>query len=113
MILIVEDDPIARRALQGLCSAHGYVSRAVESAEDAMRLLEESVTPGMVLIDIDLPGKSGLQLLRELQVAYPHLHCTLMSANDYHLPEARGQPVAFLPKPLDLKRLFEVLKESH
>jgi len=67
MILIVEDDPLSRRALQSLMAANGYPCRAVPCAEDALKALRGPEQPEMVLIDIDLPGMSGLQLLRQLQ----------------------------------------------
>ena len=114
MILIVEDDPIARRALQSLCAAHGYVCYAVESAEAAIQTIHDTVIPGVVLIDIDLPGMSGLDLLKRLQAEYPSLPCSLMSANDYQSTQpGREGRVPFFPKPLDLKRLFTVLQEAH
>jgi DNA-binding NtrC family response regulator len=111
MILIVEDDPLSRRALQSLMAANGYPCRAVPSAEDALKALRGPEQPGMVLIDIDLPGMSGLQLLRQLQQAHPRLPCSLMSANDYDVsPPAVTRAVPFFPKPLNLKRLFGFLK---
>src|SRR5215217_9753524 len=107
MILIVEDDPIARRALQSLFAANGYLSQAVESAEAALDHLHHSALPGMVLIDIDLPGMSGLQLLRAVQTEFPTVPCTLMSANDPEIvPRESRRDVPFLPKPLDVRRLF-------
>jgi DNA-binding NtrC family response regulator len=113
MILIVEDDPIARRALQSLFAAHGYLSQTVESAEEALKHLHDAALPGMVLIDIDLPGMSGLQLLRTVQAEFPTLPCTLMSANDPDIVPRETRPtVTFLPKPLDVKRLFRVVQNS-
>jgi CheY-like chemotaxis protein len=114
MILIVEDDPIARRALQSIFAANGYLSQAVESAEAALDLMHHSALPGMVLIDIDLPGMSGIQLLRAVQAEFPTVPCTLMSANEPEVVRRDGaaRQVPFLPKPLDVRRLFAVVQDS-
>jgi DNA-binding NtrC family response regulator len=120
MILIVEDDPLSRRALKSLFMANGFPCVAVNSAEDALKVLQDSDNAGIALIDIDLPGMSGLQLLGRLSEKYPKLSCTLMSANDYDLSNTwTGQArVPFFPKPLDLTRLLGFLgkapvSESH
>jgi DNA-binding NtrC family response regulator len=113
MILIVEDDPIARRALQSLFTTNGYPTRAVSSAEDALDILHKSDHPGVVLIDIDLPGMNGLDLLTQLQHEYPTLNCTLMSANDHALTRMGYRAVPFFPKPLDLRRLLTFLRGVH
>jgi DNA-binding NtrC family response regulator len=110
MILIVEDDPIARRALQSLFTANGYDSKGVPSAEAALQEMAGPETPGVVLIDIDLPGMSGLDLLHAVQARYPTVSCTLMSANEQNFlaAEAKGdQGVAFYSKPLDWRRVLE------
>ena len=132
MILIVEDDPLSRRALQFLLSSKGYTSRAVGSAEEALDVLhtaEESgdrASPGqqlpeMLLVDIDLPGMSGLQLVKAVQATYPGLPCTLMSANHQELLRHERAParsefrstrqVPFLPKPLDFGKLMTVVRQ--
>lgn len=109
LVLIVEDDPIARRALVSLLHARGIQSRAVESAEDALQTLHK-VDPGMVLIDIDLPGMSGLELVRMLQKEHPDLPCTLMSANPHDVSAREDRrEVPFFAKPLDLHRLLSML----
>lgn len=111
-ILIVEDDPIARRALQSLFTTNGYASRAVPSAEEALNTLHEQEHPGLVLIDIDLPGMNGLDLLTRLQQEYPSLNCTLMSANDHALTRLGYRAVPFFAKPLDLRRLLTFLHDT-
>jgi DNA-binding NtrC family response regulator len=107
MILIVEDDPLARRALESLFTANGYESMGVPSAEDALKTLDGPEPPGVVLIDIDLPGMNGLQLLQTVQQRHPEISCTLMSANEHDVSAREGRrAVPFFPKPLNWKTLL-------
>jgi CheY-like chemotaxis protein len=109
MILIVEDDPIARRALQSLFTANGYESQGVSSGEAALQVLAGPGAPDIVLIDIDLPGMSGLELLRAVRARHPTVSCTLMSANEQNFLAAEGRQadgVEFYPKPLDWRRVL-------
>lgn len=112
LILIVEDDPIARRALQSVFNSNGYSSVAVPSAEDALSALRSPDQPQVVLIDIDLPGMNGIDLLSRLQEEYPNLNCTLMSANDHALSRNGYRAVPFFPKPLDVRRLLRFLRTA-
>jgi CheY-like chemotaxis protein len=113
MILIVEDDPLSRRALQVLLRANGYPTYAVASAEDAIRVLGDHGRPELVLIDVDLPGMNGLELLRWLRLNRPELHCTLMSADSQEQVRRAREPVPFLPKPLDKGRLLSIVGDRH
>ena len=106
MILIVEDDPLARHALQKLLSSRGYRTRAVGSGEAALIELQNSEKPHMLLIDVDLPGMTGLDLVRELRATRPELRCTLMSGESGDSVRQAGLMIPFLSKPLDTKRLL-------
>jgi DNA-binding NtrC family response regulator len=113
MVLIVEDDPLARRALKSLFMANGFPAVAVNSAEDALNILDGGDSAGVALIDIDLPGMNGIQLLGRLRETHPKLACTLMSANDYDFSDTPGKArVPFMAKPLDLKRLLGFLRSA-
>jgi two-component system, cell cycle response regulator DivK len=65
-ILLVEDDPMNVQLLRVLLSDEGYDLRAALNAEEALKVLT-AFKPGLILIDIQLPGKSGLELTRELR----------------------------------------------
>ncbi|WP_375177017.1 sigma-54-dependent transcriptional regulator [Marinobacter mobilis] len=78
-ILIVEDDQDLREALVTTLELAKFRIREADSAEQALvRLAEEPVD--MVISDVNMPGKSGHELLAEVQRLYPGLPVLLMTA---------------------------------
>ena len=65
-ILVVDDDLSLREFLGILLARDGYAVRAAASGEAAMALVEAE-WPALVLTDLNMPGMSGLDLLRELK----------------------------------------------
>jgi two-component system cell cycle response regulator DivK len=65
-ILIVEDDQMNMQLVRVLLSGEGYDLRSVCNADEAVKVLS-TFKPGLILMDIQLPGKSGLELTRELR----------------------------------------------
>ncbi|SEL27149.1 two-component system, OmpR family, torCAD operon response regulator TorR [Roseovarius azorensis] len=63
-ILIIEDEPVTRTTLAEYLSSHGYTVTAFESAESAEPMLA-SDQADLLLVDITLDGKDGLQITRE------------------------------------------------
>lgn len=65
-IYIVEDDELMRNTLEEACASSGY---AVSSAGDGEVALDEifKQEPDLILLDLNIPGKSGLVLLKELR----------------------------------------------
>jgi DNA-binding NarL/FixJ family response regulator len=81
-IYLVEDQDILRSSL------HMYIDNeeglhVVGSAEDAPTALEEigSFDPDLVLIDVAMPGESGLSLLRDLRAADSDRACLMLSGH--------------------------------
>jgi DNA-binding NtrC family response regulator len=64
-ILVAEDDPRARESLTALLAEEGYSVEAVEDGRQASRLLGEEHFDA-ALLDVRMPGKDGLAVLREL-----------------------------------------------
>lgn len=64
-ILLVDDEPLLRRAFRALLEAAGY---AVSEAGSAREALEAAVsdTPSLILLDLGLPDRPGLDVAREL-----------------------------------------------
>ena len=78
-ILIVDDDADLREAMGLVCERSGFDVRLAPDAEAALHAIEESV-PHLVLTDLRLPGKSGLDLLGEVRARHPRLPVIIMTA---------------------------------
>ena len=66
LILIVEDQPLNRKLLRDVLQAKGYRTLEVETGEEGGRLAKEQ-HPQLILMDIQLPGISGIEALKRLR----------------------------------------------
>jgi signal transduction histidine kinase/DNA-binding response OmpR family regulator len=67
-ILIVDDNPLNRRILEGTLTAWGCMVQTAKSGTDAVKIVEEPGDPfDVVLLDMKMPGMNGLETARELR----------------------------------------------
>lgn len=104
-LLVVDDDPAIRRLVSGLLRLY-RVTEAVEAEDgsDALYKLAESRFDGVIL-DINMPGKSGLELASELRAdpEFAHLPLYVLSASTdrAHIEHLRDLGVSgYLLKPI-------------
>jgi FixJ family two-component response regulator len=76
---VIDDDPSIRRALTRLLRARGYAVHSYESAEAF--LARRAAGPGCVVLDLQLPERSGLELLEQLTVSDPELSVVILSGH--------------------------------
>lgn len=69
-ILVVDDEPAIRRTLRANLAARGYDVALAETGEDALEQAEAHM-PGLVILDLMLPGMSGLEVCRALRALSP------------------------------------------
>ena len=107
-ILLVEDDPdILETLAKGLAlSFPTFRIATAGSAEDAELEIARGFVPKLVIIDIRLPGKSGVELLLELHDELPETRFILTSA--YSPPVLR-----FRAKPFELSRLVAEVQGAY
>ena len=117
-VLVVDDDPALRELLTEYLTANGLVVEAVGDGV-AMRQAIANGMPGVIVLDLMLPGEDGLSLARELrtQSAVPIL---MLSARGEEIDRVVGLEVGaddYLAKPFGprelLARLRALLRRSH
>ena len=78
-ILVIDDEAEIRESLELLLSSEGYAVTSVETGESGLARLEQEPFD-LLLLDVSLPGRSGLDLLREIRQRDPHLPVVLITA---------------------------------
>ena len=111
-VLVVEDEPPIRVLLEDGLTTEGYEVRTAADAGEAIRTLEDGAAD-VVLVDLMLPGTSGLQLARLIRERWP-IFIIVMSASSRLLDRAREDPCVdrALAKPFDWDALMSDLREG-
>jgi len=78
-ILLVEDDPNVRQIMEVQVGREGYDVSAAPDAETALELCQKN-TYDLVLVDLHLPGMSGIDLLKRIRTQAPRASIILMTA---------------------------------
>jgi DNA-binding response OmpR family regulator len=79
-ILIAEDDlPVANFLSSGLAAEH-YDVRVAPAGNDVLRMIEDGPCD-LLLLDLNLPGRSGLEVLRDVRSMKPHLPVLILTGN--------------------------------
>jgi two-component system response regulator (stage 0 sporulation protein F) len=107
-VLVVDDEPSLRLVLTEVLAQEGYAVVQAPNGQVGLRLAER-LAPDVILLDLALPGKSGLDVLEELRgrQATRAIPVILMSAYAHLLRESdRRYAAGVLQKPFDLTDLL-------
>lgn len=111
-VMVVDDDPDVREVLADYLRHKGYQVLEVESGEEALGQLP-TFRPDVVLLDISMPGLSGMETLRRIKAA-PQPTCVVMVSGQDDANMARqalGMVAAdYIGKPVDFMYLDSVLQ---
>ena len=110
-IYIVEDNAAVRAVLAMMLDSGGY---AVEGDEDGLKLLDRATYADLacLILDVNLPGESGLQILAKLRkryVATPVLIATAQLTDDLKREVEGLNVTGFLEKPFRRGALLEAI----
>jgi two-component system nitrogen regulation response regulator NtrX len=114
-ILIVDDEASIRRALSGLLSDEGFEPDEAADGEAALTALRGERPPDLVLLDIAMPGRDGVEILEEIQRTWPGLPVIMMSGHGTIETAVRATQLGafdFLEKPLSVEKLLLTLRHA-
>jgi DNA-binding NtrC family response regulator len=107
VILLVDDDAAFRHVMGGELRRLGFDVVAVESGEEALGRIAE-VTPDIVLLDLQLPGMSGLDALRAIHDQHPGAEVIMLTGHgsiDTAIESIRAGAFDYVVKPAPLDEL--------
>ena len=121
LILVVDDDPdLVESVSMKLESEDFRVAKAYDGIEAMDRIKEER--PALVILDVMMPRKNGYELCDELKASdeYKHIAIVLLTAvadavtsTSYtHMDGKTTLADDFIPKPIELDKLVEMVKEN-
>lgn len=114
-VMIVDDHPLVRSAVrQALAASDLSMVAEAATAEDALALAPV-VRPDVLLVDIDLPGMDGVELVRELAPRLPETRIVMLTASrdDRQLLEVmRSGAVGYLTKDLPVDGLVRGVRSA-
>lgn len=113
-VLVVDDEPSIRRTLREILEYEGYV---VGESEDGEAVLEAVRTErfDLVLLDVKMPKRDGLEVLRILTKDFPNLPVVMISGHgtiETAVEATRAGAFDFIEKPPDLNRLLLTVRNA-
>lgn len=114
-ILIVEDNELNMKLLRDLLEAHGYETHQSRDGQEALSMAR-SVMPDLVLMDIQLPVISGLDVAKALKADDDLKHIPIIAVTAFAMKGdeekiREGGCEAYLSKPISLTSFLETVEK--
>jgi DNA-binding response OmpR family regulator len=116
LILIVDDEPDILNLTEKFLKLGDFATITSANAKDAFRILEERYTEiSLILLDVMMPGKSGMDVLREIkgERRYDHILVVLFTVKSFPEDIQKGKRLGadgFVPKPFSGKELLKYIQ---
>jgi NADPH-dependent glutamate synthase beta subunit-like oxidoreductase/CheY-like chemotaxis protein/NAD-dependent dihydropyrimidine dehydrogenase PreA subunit len=113
-ILVVDDEAIMRESLRDWLADDGYQVEIAEDGDTALKAIDKQDF-GVAIVDLMLPGKNGIEVLREAKARRPSLKGIIITAYAT-VPTAveamKEGAIDYLPKPVQLNQLEALIRDA-
>jgi len=113
-VWLVDDDASIRWVLERALRQGGMAPTAFDHADTALAALRRD-RPDVLITDIRMPGRSGLELLTEIRGSQPELPVIVMTAHsdlDSAVAAYQGGAFEYLPKPFDIDQAVDLVRRA-
>jgi CheY-like chemotaxis protein len=112
LILLVDDDADSRACMCSLLELEGYVVHTACDGAEALKRLRGGLQPGLIVLDLMMPGMDGFQFRRE-QLGDPKLSAIpVVIYSGHHDAKANAallEPTAYVRKPFDFNSFLDLV----
>ena len=113
-ILVIDDEAAIRESLEVLLKLEGYTTKMAADGVEGLRILDQE-SFDLVLLDLALPGQSGLELLPQIKERHPDLPIIMITAYgtvDNVVDAIRAGAENFVQKPWDNEKLLADIRSA-
>jgi two-component system, NtrC family, nitrogen regulation response regulator GlnG len=113
-VWLVDDDASIRWVLEKALRQGGMAPTAFDHADTALAALRRD-RPDVLITDVRMPGRSGLELLTEIRGSQPELPVIVMTAHsdlDSAVAAYQGGAFEYLPKPFDIDQAVDLVRRA-
>ncbi len=114
-ILLVDDEEEFVRALSERLQLRDLSSRTAFSGDQALRFVADAA-PHVMVLDLAMPGTSGMEVLRLVRRRYPEIQIVVLTGHGNDLDEAEARAAGvfdWLRKPVDIEVLVDRIRAAH
>ncbi len=113
-ILIVDDDDQLRKSFVKLLTDEGYEVQGAASGEEGLEIIKKSC-PDLAIIDVRLPGKSGIETFRLIHQIEPKLPVVVMTAfgtTETAIEATKLGAFDYILKPFEIPEMLQTVKKA-
>jgi DNA-binding response OmpR family regulator len=114
-ILLVDDEEEFVRALSERLQLRDLSSRTAFSGDQAMQFVGDAA-PDIMVLDLAMPGASGMDVLRLVKQRYPAIQVIMLTGHGNDLDEAEARSIGvfdWLQKPVDIEVLVDRIRAAY
>lgn len=115
VVLVLDNNDDVVQALTALLETSGYTPRSAHDGREALAIIEKE-NPPVGLIDLMLPGMSGLEVMERISKTYPDMMCiviTALASSDSAIKAINLGAYSYMTKPYDVDQLLLTVRRAY